>query len=80
MWLSLGIAATPARANATRRAATLRMSAARSPPDGAGGARWRAPAAAIAGGREVVKMKPLAWLRTVSMTLGRPAMKPPSAP
>ena len=37
--------------------------------------RWRtlaSAAAAIAGGSDVVKMKPLAWLRTLSTTLGRP--------
>ena len=38
MWLSLGMASTPARANAPRSAATLRASAARSAPDAR---RWR---------------------------------------
>ncbi len=77
---SLGIASTPARAKASRSAATLRASAARSAPEAR---RWRtlaSEAAAIAGGSEVVKMKPLAWLRTLSITLAGPAMKPPSVP
>ena len=80
MWLSLGIASTPARASASRSACTLCQRAARSADDAR---RWRtlaSAAAAIAGGSEVVKMKPLAWLRTLSTTLAGPAMKPPSVP
>ena len=59
---------------------TLAQRAARSADDAR---RWRtlaSAAAAIAGGSEVVKMKPLAWLRTLSTTLAGPAMKPPSVP
>ena len=81
MWLSLGSGVDSAAREAHHAAlATLRESAARSADEAR---RWRtlaSAAAAIAGGSDVVKMKPLAWLRTLSTTLAGPAMKPPSVP
>ena len=58
----------------------LRVSASRSLSEPRRCRTLASPAAAIAGGSEVVKMKPLAWLRTVSMMLAGPTMKPPSPP
>ena len=70
----------PAAARRRRRLFTRRHSASRSDwlPR-----RWRtlaSAAAAVAGGRAVVKMKPGAWLRTKSTSSRRPVTKPPTTP